>query len=298
MTPVIETRRLRKRFRRRLALDDVTFSLQAGRILALVGPNGAGKTTLLRLAIGLCRPTSGEISVLGMNPIRDELAVLGRVAFLAQEHPLYGSYTVADMLAYGRHLNPRWDEHGTRERIAHLGISFSQRVRTLSGGQQAQVALAVCLGKRPDLLLLDEPLASLDPRARRDLLSTVMATVAETGMSVVLSSHDLAGLERAGDDLLLLLAGQVELFSSIEDAVDTHRRLVGAADDRLPRSGIARVVERQRAGSTEIVLVKVDGTLRDPRWEVRPVALDDLILAYLGATSARDPALEVVEATP
>ena len=210
-TNVLSTDGLGKRYGSRWALQDCSFELEPGSVTALVGPNGAGKTTLLQLAVGLGRPSAGTVRVLGHDPLREAGAVLPRIGFVAQDHPLYRGFSVAETLRLGRKLNPSWDDELARDRIEQLGVSPRQKVGKLSGGQQAQVALTLALAKRPELLLLDEPVASLDPLARREFLQSVMEAVAETGMTVILSSHIVADLERVCDHLVILSQAHVQL---------------------------------------------------------------------------------------
>jgi ABC-2 type transport system ATP-binding protein len=291
MTAALRTAHLGKRYGRNWALRDCTLEIPAGRVAALVGPNGAGKTTLLHLAVGLLEPSEGEVDVFDASPRRQPLEVLPRVGFVAQDHPLYRGFTVADTLTLGRKLNPRWDQHIAEERMAQLGIPVRRRVGDLSGGQQAQVALAVALAKRPELVLLDEPLASLDPLARRDFLRTLMDATAEHGLTVLLSSHIIADLERVCD-YLIILAGD------IEDVVRAHKRLVGPRADPAAVASVHNVVEESHTERQTTLLVRVNGHLFDRAWEQHDVTLEDIVLAYLGQgagdtqPAARQPALE------
>jgi ABC-2 type transport system ATP-binding protein len=188
VTEILEAAGLGKRYGRRWALRDCSLSIPAGHVVGLVGPNGAGKTTLLNLATGILAPTAGTIEVLGGRPAAGP-AQLARVGYLAQDAPVYAGLSVADHLRLGAHLNPGWDTELARSRIERLDLSLGQKAGTLSGGQRAQLALTLAVAKRPDLVLLDEPLASLDPLARREFLQDLMEAVAEQGLSVVLSSH-------------------------------------------------------------------------------------------------------------
>ena len=219
---VLEASRLGKRYGRRWALSDCTLSIPAGRVVGLVGPNGAGKTTLLHLAAGLLSPTSGTIAVLGGEPAsgRDQLA---RVGFVAQDTPTYGSLSVGDHLHLGDWLNPRWDGEEAAARIDRLGVDRRQRTSKLSGGQRAQLALTLAIAKRPELLVLDEPVASLDPLARRDFLRAIGEVVADRGVSVILSSHLVADLEQVCDYLVVLVGSQVRLAGEIDELVASHR---------------------------------------------------------------------------
>ncbi|GAA0908591.1 ABC transporter ATP-binding protein [Virgisporangium ochraceum] len=271
-----------KRYRKGWALRDCTLSLPAGGVIALVGPNGAGKTTLLRLVVGLLAPSTGTVEVLGHAAGTPH--TLSRVGFLAQDHPLYKRFTVADMLHFGRACNPRFDRELAERRLATLGIPLDRRAGTLSGGQQAQVALALALAKRPDLLVLDEPVASLDPLARREFLQVLMGAVAEGGVTVLFSSHVVHELERVCDHLVVLNDGRVTLTGDIDTLLAEHRLLVGprTATD-LDRAGT--VVEAVHSDRHTTLLVR-DGALpAAPGWQAQPVALEDLVLAYLRRSS-------------
>ncbi len=218
---VIECAGLGKRYRRAWALRDCTLAIPAGHVVALVGPNGAGKTTLLNLAVGLATPTTGAVTVLGGTPAGSPDA-LDRIAFVAQDAPLYKNLPVVDMVHVARNLNSRWDQPRADKRLADLGIPAKKKVGQLSGGQKAQLALTIALARRPDLLVLDEPLAALDPLARHDFMNSVLAAVAADGISVVLSSHVVAELERMADYLIVLSRGKVQVTGKVEDLVAVH----------------------------------------------------------------------------
>jgi ABC-2 type transport system ATP-binding protein len=281
----LEATGLGKRYGRTWALRDCSLALPQGRIAALVGPNGAGKTTLLHLAVGLLAPTAGAIRVLGGTPGRDP-ALLARVGFVAQDAPLYGDFSVAEHLTMGGRLNPRFDQVLARDRLGRLGIPLDRRVGTLSGGQRAQVALAMALAKRPQLLLLDEPVASLDPLARREFLQALMGSVAEQGLTVLLSSHLLADLERVCDYLIVLQASRVQVLGPVDDLLDRHKLLVGPRRDPDRIAGVAAVVRATHTGRQSTLLVRTDGPVRDPAMAVADVTLEDLVLAYLADPSA------------
>jgi ABC-2 type transport system ATP-binding protein len=289
---------LGKRYGSRWALRDCTLEIPSGTVTALVGPNGAGKTTLLQLAVGLSKPTAGDVRVLGHSPRREAAAVLPRIGFLAQEHPLYAGFTIAETLKLGRKLNPTWDEGLALDRIQSLDLPLRQKVGKLSGGQQAQVALTLALAKRPELLLLDEPVASLDPLARREFLQAVMEAVAETGMTVVLSSHIVADLERVCDHLVILSSARVQLAGPIEAIVASHRLLTGPRTDP---AAVARVHDVIRASHTErqtTLLVRANGHVYDSSWQQHEVDLEEIVLAYLGydgtSASVRTSSRQVV----
>jgi len=281
MTSLLTATGLGKRYRRTWALKDCSLSIPAGRVVALVGPNGAGKTTLLHLVVGLLTPTAGTVSAFGETG--GTAATLARVAFLAQDKPLYDGFTVADMLRFGRHLNPRWDQELGERRLAELEIPLDRKVGKLSGGQQAQVALTVALAKQPDLLVLDEPLANLDPLARHEVMRGLMAAVAETGMTVVLSSHVVSDLENTCDWLVVLNRGRVQVSGDIEELLAEHRLLTGPAE--LADGVAARVstVDDSRTDRQATLLARTGAAALslDPKWTVRGVGLEELVLAYL-----------------
>lgn len=276
----LRTEGLGKRYRRTWALRDCELALPAGRVIALVGPNGAGKSTFLRLVVGLLAPTTGTVEVLGESPTANTPSVLSRIGFLAQDHPLYRHFTVADMLRYGRSCNLRFDQGLAERRMSQLGIPLDRKAAALSGGQQAQVALALALAKRPDLLILDEPMASLDPVARLEFLQVLMAAVATDGITVLFSSHVVPELARVCDHLVVLDHGRVTLDGDIETLLGEHRLLVGPRTDTdLNRAGT--VVEATHSDRHTTLLVRDGGTLTAPGWQAHPIGLEDLVLAYL-----------------
>jgi ABC-2 type transport system ATP-binding protein len=260
---------LGKRYRRGWALKDCTFTLPAGRIAALIGPNGAGKSTLMSLATGLLRGTEGSVEV------------LGKPGFLAQGKPLYPRFTVEEVLRAGRLLNPDWDDEYARRLVDEARVPLKARNRTLSGGQRTRVALAVTLGRRPGVLLLDEPLADLDPLARQEVMQTLMAEVAETGTTVVLSSHVIADLDGICDHLLLLSEGRVRLAGDVDDLLAEHRLLVGPRSLEVPPE---IVVERRDVERQSTVLVR--GAVDLPGVEVLDPTLEELALGYFRAGRA------------
>jgi ABC-2 type transport system ATP-binding protein len=279
--PVIETRGLAKRYRKVTALKDCTITVPEGRISALIGPNGAGKTTLLRVLSGLATPSGGDVAVLGGTP-RQDPAFLAEVGFLAQEIPLYRRLSAEDHIAVGAHLNPRWDGPSVRERLKGLNIPLDQAVGTLSGGQRAQVALSLTLAKRPRLLLLDEPVAALDPLARRQFLATLADAVAAGGLTVVLSSHLVADLERVCDHLILLAASRVQLCGDIDTLLAGHQVLVGPRKDTTAIERTHTLVQATHTARQSTLLIRVGGPVVDPAWEGADVGLEELILGYMG----------------
>ena len=296
MSAALRTVDLGKRYGRQWALRGCTVEVPPGRVAALVGPNGAGKTTLLQLAVGLLAPSAGSVEVFGRSPRADEAAVLPRVGFLAQDQPLYRRFSVADMLRLGRRLNPRWDDVLARERLGRFGIPLDRAVGKLSGGQRAQVALALALGKRPDLLLLDEPVASLDPLARREFLQVLMEAAAEHGLTVLLSSHVIGDLERVCDYAIILAAGQVQVADDLDHLLATHRLLVGPRREPDAIAHLHHVLRATHTPRETTLLVHTNGQVWDQGWEVHDLSFEEIVLAYLGqpvdATDAareRDP---------
>jgi ABC-2 type transport system ATP-binding protein len=275
----VETHGLGKRYGSTWALEDCTLGIPVGSVTALVGPNGAGKTTLLNLAVGLSRPSEGSISVLGEDPATDGTSARARVGFVAQEHPLHGGLTIAETLRFGRKLNPTWDDDVARARLEALRLPLGKKVSKLSGGQRAQVALTLALAKRPELLLLDEPVASLDPLARREFMQSLMQAVAARGITVVLSSHIVADLERVCDHIVILSRAHTQLAAPIEEVRATHRLLVGPRTDVASLRGVVRVRHTERQSTA---LVRSDAHVYDGRWQVLEADLEEIVLAYLG----------------
>jgi ABC-2 type transport system ATP-binding protein len=287
MNVALETRELGRCYGSHWALQGCSLEIPQGTVTALVGPNGAGKTTLLRLAAGLTRPSAGSVRVFGRDPRHEAAEALPRVGFLAQEHPLYGGFSVAEMLRVGRELNPNWDDEAARRRIAELELPLGKKVRSLSGGQRAQVALTLALAKRPELLLLDEPVASLDPLARREFLQSVVEAVADGHLTVILSSHILADLERVCDHLVILARGRAQLVGSIEEIVASHRLLTGPRDEAEDVSRMHEVVRESHAERQTTLLIRANGHVYDAQWTVHELDLEEIVLGYLGQDAAR-----------
>jgi ABC-2 type transport system ATP-binding protein len=287
MTAVLDAAGLGKRYRRRWALRDCTLQVPAGRVVGLVGPNGAGKTTLLHLAVGLLQPSAGEIGVLGGKPAQSP-AQLGRVGFVAQDTPVYAALSVADHLRLGSWLNPRFDADAAERRIDQVGLDRKQRAGKLSGGQRAQLALTLAIAKRPELLLLDEPVASLDPLARHEFLQHLMESVAEHGVSVVLSSHLVGDVERVCDYIIVMAGSRVQVAGDVEELLESHHRLTGPRRDptRLPAD--QEVIEASHTDRQSTLLVRSAGPILDPAWTVEQIGLEDLVLAYMRRASEAD----------
>jgi ABC-2 type transport system ATP-binding protein len=289
---MIEASGLGKRYGSTWALRECTLAIPAGHVTALVGPNGAGKTTLLNLAVGLAEPSAGQVTVLGGRPAGSPAALDG-IAFVAQDMPVYKNLSAADLLHLTRNLNRRFDRPYAEARLADLGIPLKRKAGRLSGGQQAQLALTLALARRPRLLVLDEPVAMLDPVARHDFMALVLTAMVDDGVSVVLSSHVLADLERVADYLVLLSHGRVQMTGEVEDLLATHRMLTGPAAE-ADRYTERPVVHAGRAEAQAHLLVRagVDDPV-PPGWEAHPVSLQELALAYLrepGAGARPGPA--------
>ncbi|MFE7469148.1 ABC transporter ATP-binding protein [Streptomyces sp. NPDC057499] len=280
----VETDALGKRYSDGWALQDCSLRLPAGRVAALVGPNGAGKSTLLHLAVGLQKPDVGTVRVFGRDPRGDKKA-LADIGFVAQDTPLYPDFTATDLITMGGKLNRRWDAPLAHDRLVQLKVPTDRPAGKLSGGQRAQVALALALAKRPRLLLLDEPVAALDPLARHEFMQALMGAVADSGTTVLLSSHILTDLERVCDHLILLQNSHVQLADGVDELLAAHRTLVGPRTGGGTIPGVAAVIRASHTDRQSTLLVRTDGRAVDPAWEVRDITLEDLVLAYLNAAA-------------
>jgi ABC-2 type transport system ATP-binding protein len=279
---ILEASGLGKRYGSTWALRECSLAIPAGHVAALVGPNGAGKSTLLNLAVGLAEPSAGTVTVLGGQPAGAPAALDG-IAFVAQDTPLYKNLSVGDMLHLTRNLNRSFDLPYARSRLGDLGIPRRRKAGKLSGGQQAQLALTLALARRPRLLVLDEPVAMLDPIARHDFMATVLTAATDDGVSVLLSSHVLAELERVADYLVLLSGGRVQMAGQVDDLLASHRMLTGpaaAADREAARLDVVRASQGQVQAH---LLVRTRGPDDPvpPGWEAETVGLEELALAYL-----------------
>jgi ABC-2 type transport system ATP-binding protein len=285
----LETTTLGKNYGSQWALQECSVSIPAGTVTALVGPNGAGKSTLMHMAVGLSKPSTGQITIFGDSPEGNIRNVLSHVGFVAQDHPLYRRFSVADMLTFGRKLNPTWDDDFARSRLQRLAIPLERPTGKLSGGQQAQVSLVLALAKRPKLVILDEPLAALDPLARREFMQTLMEEVAEYGLTVLLSSHNLADLERVCDHLVLLVGGRVQVVGDIERIVAVHKRLTGPRSDPESLAARSDVVMADHTPRQSTLLVRANGHVYDPSWTIHDASLEEIVLAYLGRPPVATP---------
>jgi len=285
VSAVLETGRLGKRYRRLWALADCTLSIPGGHVVGLVGPNGAGKSTLLNLAVGLLAPTAGTIEVLGTPPAAGP-AELARVGYLAQDAPVYAGLSLADHLRLGARLNPGWDAELARDRVERLDLDPHQKAGTLSGGQRAQLALTLAIAKRPELLILDEPVASLDPLARREFLADLMEATAEQELSVVLSSHLVADLERVCDYLIVLVGSRVRVAGPVDELLAAHHLLAGPRRDPATLPDELTVISASHTDVQTTLLVRASGPVLDPAWTISEVGLEDLVLAYMSQAAA------------
>ena len=278
----VETNGLGKRYGNAWALRECTLAIPAGHVAALVGPNGAGKSTLLNLAVGLAAPSAGTVTVLDGQPAGSAAALDG-IAFVAQDAPLYKNLTASEMLHLTRNLNRHFDEGYAKARLRELGIPLERKAGKLSGGQQSQLALSLALARRPQLLVLDEPMAMLDPLARHDFMATVMAAIADDGLSVVLSSHVLTELERVADYLVVISHGSVQVAGVVDDLLARHRVLTGPAVEADTYAERLNLVHAQRGEAQAHMLVRVDARTGPvpPGWEAHPVSLEELTLGYL-----------------
>ncbi len=272
---------LGKRYGRKWALENCTLDIPTGRVVGLVGPNGAGKTTLLHLAVGLLTASTGSFSVLDEEPA-SSAEQLGRIGFVAQDTPVYSGLSIDAHLQMGAALNSTWDAQLAQRRIDDLGLDPSQRAGRLSGGQRAQLALTLAIAKRPSLLLLDEPVASLDPLARREFLAILMEVVVEHGVSVILSSHLVADLERVCDYLVVLAASRVQVNGEIDDLLTTHYRLTGTPRDLENLPDTVQVIESSSTDRQTTATVRSVDPIMDPAWSIESLTMEDLVLAYMG----------------
>ncbi|MFD7160098.1 ABC transporter ATP-binding protein [Kribbella sp. NPDC059898] len=287
---VLQAHGLGKKYGRRWALADCELEVPAGHVVGLVGPNGAGKSTLLNLSVGMLTPSAGSVEVLGA-PAGTQQA---KVGYVAQDTPTYGRLSVADHLKLGARLNPAWDESLAQQRVQRLKFDLKQRAGRLSGGQRAQLALTLGLAKRPELLILDEPVAALDPLARREFLQDLMEAVAEQELSVVLSSHLVSDVERACDYLIVLVDSRVQVSGEIDTLLATHFRITGPRRDQkdLPRD--QHVVTASHTDRQSTYLIRTDRPIHDPAWAISQLTLEDLVLAYMGRdVQPERPVLEV-----
>src|ERR1022692_6660 len=286
MNAVLQAHALGKRYGQRQALADCTLEIPPGHVVGLVGPNGAGKTTLLKIACGMLAPTTGRIEVLGEQPAAGP-AQLARVGYVAQDTPTYAGLSVADHLKLGAKLNPRWDAKLAQARIGQLGLDPKQKAGKLSGGQRAQLALTIAVAKQPELLILDEPVASLDPLARRDFLRHLMESVAENDTSVILSSHLVSDLERVCDYLIVLVSSRVQLAGETENLLAQHHRIVCSRrqDTDLPPE--LDVIWAEHTGRQSTFIVRSQTGLPAGDWSAEHLELEDLVLAYMERAADR-----------
>ncbi|WP_433009347.1 ABC transporter ATP-binding protein [Kribbella sp. CA-294648] len=294
MSTALSAQGLGKKYGRRWALTDCTLDVPAGRVVGLVGPNGAGKSTLLNLAVGMLTPTTGSIEVLDAPAGGPQLTKIG---FVAQDTPTYARLSVADHLKLGARLNPGWDDSLALARIQSLGLDPKQRAGKLSGGQRAQLALTLGVAKRPELLILDEPVAALDPLARREFLQDLMEAVTEHDLSVILSSHLVSDVERSCDYLVVLVDSRVQVSGDIDTLLATHYRLVGPRRDEKSMPQNQHIVSVSHTDRQSTYLVRTSDPILDPAWTVSQLTLEDIVLAYMGRSASAPknnrPLLEV-----
>lgn len=287
--PVVRAVNVGVRYGPTWALQGCSVTVPAGSVTALVGGNGAGKTTLLGLLAGLRRASTGELSVLGEPVVagRASPTQLAGVSFLAQDKPLYGHLSVADMMRFGAVMNPGWDAEYAAARVARHRLPAKRKVATLSGGQRTQLALTLALAKRPRLLVLDEPLAELDPLARKEVLGELMAEVADRGTTVLLSSHILGELAQVCDRLILLREGEVGVCGAVDEIIEAHTLLAGSSDLLPGLSTFGDVVDCDVSPHQVIALLRrhSDTTFLDPRWQLHPAGLEAIVMGYLRAVT-------------
>ena len=290
----ISTQGLGKRFGDTWALEECTVEVPPGRVSALVGPNGAGKTTLLRMLVGLAVPSAGDARVLGRRPEQSE-DFLASIGYLAQDVPLYRRLSADDHLRLGAHLNRNWDDDGARERLQKLDVPMDRPVATLSGGQRAQVGLGMALAKQPQILLLDEPVAALDPLARLEFLASLTEAVAGGNLSVVLSSHLLHDLERVCDHVVLLASGRAQLCEEIDTLLASHRMLVGPKRSLVDVESSIKVIKSTVTTNQLRLVARIEEPVLDPTWEISELGLEDILVAYMAQDDFRTSRLSAIE---
>jgi ABC-2 type transport system ATP-binding protein len=290
---VLRAQGLGKKYKSNWALSGCTLEIEPGHVTGLVGPNGAGKSTLLNIASGMLEPTTGTIEVCGGVPGSGP-EQLAKVGYVAQSTPVYTGLTIEEHLRLGAHLNPRWDDSLATKRVERLGLDPKQPAGKLSGGQRAQLALTLGIAKRPELLLLDEPVAALDPLARREFLQDLMESVAEHGLSVVMSSHLVNDLERVCDHLVVLVASEVRVIGDVDELLASHHRLSGPRRDVETLPSDQHVISAKHTDRQTTVLVRTEAPILDPAWTVAQIGLEDLVLEYMSNPAAARPALEVL----
>jgi ABC-2 type transport system ATP-binding protein len=286
MSALLATSALGKRYRNAWGLRECTLTIAEPSIVGIAGPNGAGKSTLLGLAVGLLDPSEGTVTVCGGNP-RSDAATLADIGYVAQGAPLYRGFTVAEMLDFARATNPRWDQALATDLLSQS--SPETRVSALSPGERAQLALALALGKRPALLLLDEPLARLDPLASREFLRLLMEGVAETGSAVVVATRELGDIERVCERVVLLGDGQVRLDGTVEELLTSHRLLTGARRPIGRIRGVEAIIRERSSGRQLTLLVRTSEPVVDPTWSVESIGLEELLLAYMAPEQLPSP---------
>jgi ABC-2 type transport system ATP-binding protein len=288
MNTAIESWRLGRRYGSHWALRDCTLDIPAGYVTGLVGPNGAGKTTLLNLATGMLRPTAGSIRVLGGTPGHGP-AQLRKVGFVAQETPVYAGLSVADHLKLGRHMNARWDAELAADRIRELKLDRRRKAGRMSGGQRAQLALTMALARRPELLILDEPVASLDPLARREFLERLAAATQGAQMSIVLSSHLVSDLERICDYLVILVASRIRVAGPVTELLASHHLISGPSPDASSLPGDAEIIAATRGLGQTTLLARAAAVPQLQGWTVTRPGLEDVVLAYMTRAAGDAP---------
>ncbi len=286
---VIATTNLSKRYRFTWALRECNVRIPAGKVAAIVGPNGSGKSTLLRIAAGLTRPTSGTVEVLGQDPQQRPPSALQGIGYLDQERPLYQGFRVSEMLRFAAATNPSWNMARAVSYLDLLRIAPRARISSLSGGQQAQVALTLCLGKEPDLLILDEPAAALDPLARQDLLRLLMQQVASNGSSVILSTHAISDVVAICDYLVILAEGHMVLADDLDFVLESHRLLTPSSASSSPLPEGVTVIETKMSQRESSYLVQVHSPLVDPHWNLERPSIEEIVLGYLRKASTERP---------
>ncbi|HEY7420175.1 MAG TPA: ABC transporter ATP-binding protein [Ktedonobacteraceae bacterium] len=286
---VLEASSLGKRYGKDWALQNCNLQVPMGSVAGLIGLNGAGKTTLMHLAVGLIESSEGSMSVLELSPDKQLADLLPRIGFVPQERVFYKGFSVRDMLMLGKKLNPRWDEALAQQLASRLYLPLRQKTEKLSGGQRDMLAVIMALAKNAELLLLDEPFASLDPLARRECLKMIMETVEAKGTTVLLSSHIVSDLEQACGYMVILSSACVQLAGDRDSIMESHKLLIGPSDEFEPLSKEHTVVQAHRAERQTNAVVRLHDKFTEPNWQVKDMTLEDIALAYLSLRPEETP---------
>ena len=234
--PVIEIHRLTRKFRRKVALDEVSLEVPSGCVFGLLGENGAGKSTLIKHILGSLKAKSGSVRVFGDDPVENAEAVLSRIGYLSEDREMPTWMRVHEVMRYTQAFYPKWDEKFADELLEAFRLDKEAKVKNLSRGEKAQLGLLTALAHRPELLLLDEPSSGLDAIVRRDILGAIVRTVADEGRTVFFSSHLLEEVERVSDYIAMISGGKLVLCDKLDHIKESHHRLIVHFEESLNKA--------------------------------------------------------------